>query len=252
MWHLDGRKHIWTLIASAFTDIRDNHTDPPSLEKFLAIIITVIPIIPASHYLHKMGWELTKDAEGEVQVKRSPTFDRDAVFAEFPDQTNKSVEELVNHCYTYGLVRPSSRIRQPNAQGNIVTLPFATAPRVGRPVQTPAATITDDQVFDVSPTSSITVFSDDLQIEQDLNKLAGPATMSTPEFKFNDSRPDYRPSINAVTADQQQAYERTPFALHFHPQIQPPILGFDPNIIQDDFDPFSLFVESGEFLDFAE
>ena len=76
--------------------------------------------------------------------------------------------------------------------------------------------------------------------------------MSTPEFNFNEFRPDYHPSISAVTADQQQAYERTPFALHFNPQIQPPILGFEPNIIQDDFNPFSLYVEAGEYLDFAE
>ena len=67
----------------------------------------------------------------------------------------------------------------------------------------------------------------------------------TPEFDFNDLgtdfRRDYRPSINTVTTDQQRAYDRTPFALHFHPEIQPPVLGFDPNMIQDEFDPFSLF-----------
>jgi hypothetical protein len=52
---------------------------------------------------------------------------------------------------------------------------------------------------------------------------------------------DYRPSIDAVTAAQQQAYERnskqcTTFALHFNPQIPPPVLGFNPNIIQDNFE----------------
>jgi hypothetical protein len=66
---------------------------------------------------------------------------------------------------------------------------------------------------------------------------------TTPEFNFNDPitdlHPDYRSSIATVTADQQQAYERTPFALHFHPDV-PPALGFDPNMIQDEFDPFSL------------
>lgn len=73
--------------------------------------------------------------------------------------------------------------------------------------------------------------------------------MSTPEFDFNAFRSDYRPFINAVTADQQQAYERTPFASQFQPQIQPLVLDFDPNIIQDDFDPFSLFFDAGESLE---
>lgn len=155
MWREDGRKHIWTLIGNAFTDIRDNHTDSIRLDKLLAIIIPVVPIIPASSYLHKMGWELTTDAAGETQLTRSPTFNRAALLAEYPEQTNKSVEELVNHCYASGLVRPGSRIRQPNAQGNMVTMPFATAPTVGGPVQTPAATITDDRVFDVSCSQTV-------------------------------------------------------------------------------------------------
>jgi hypothetical protein len=47
-------------------------------------------------------------------------------------------------------------------------------------------------------------------------------------------------TIEAVTADQQQAFARTAAALHFHPDISPPILGFDPRVIQDDFDPFNL------------
>lgn len=47
-------------------------------------------------------------------------------------------------------------------------------------------------------------------------------------------------TIQAVTDDQQAAYEHHALALHFHPTISPPILGFDPRIIQDDFDPFNL------------
>ena len=47
-------------------------------------------------------------------------------------------------------------------------------------------------------------------------------------------------TIQAVTADQQAAFERHPEAVHFHPNISPPVLGFDPRVIQDDFDPFDL------------
>lgn len=47
-------------------------------------------------------------------------------------------------------------------------------------------------------------------------------------------------SVAAVTADQQEAFDNHALALHFHPDISPPILGFDPRIIQDDFDPFDL------------
>lgn len=47
-------------------------------------------------------------------------------------------------------------------------------------------------------------------------------------------------SVADVTAEQQDAFEANTLALHFHPDVSPPILGFDPRVIQDDFDPFNL------------
>jgi hypothetical protein len=44
--------------------------------------------------------------------------------------------------------------------------------------------------------------------------------------------------------EQQEALEAYPspypYTLHFHPDIQQPVLGFNPATIQDDFDPFDL------------
>jgi hypothetical protein len=58
------------------------------------------------------------------------------------------------------------------------------------------------------------------------------------------TRSDYTPSIGAVIAEQQEALEaypsQYPYTLHFHPDIQQPVLGFNPATIQDDFDPFDL------------
>ncbi|KIW14260.1 hypothetical protein PV08_07042 [Exophiala spinifera] len=47
-------------------------------------------------------------------------------------------------------------------------------------------------------------------------------------------------TIAAITADQQAAFEDNDLVLHFQPGIEPPILGFDPRVVQDDFDPFDL------------
>lgn len=58
-----------------------------------------------------------------------------------------------------------------------------------------------------------------------------------PEFDFSDL--GSAPTIEQVTADQQHAFEQLPMPIHFHPGIQPPVLGFDPNMIQDDFDPYT-------------
>jgi hypothetical protein len=57
-------------------------------------------------------------------------------------------------------------------------------------------------------------------------------------------RSDYSPSIGTVIAEQQGALEaypsQYPYTLHFHPGIQQPVLGFNPGMVQDDFDPFDI------------
>ena len=63
------------------------------------------------------------------------------------------------------------------------------------------------------------------------------------EFDLRKFESGYGPSLAAVTADQQRAFESVPWIAHFHPAIFPPVLGFDPNTIQDIFDPFSYLVE---------
>lgn len=51
-------------------------------------------------------------------------------------------------------------------------------------------------------------------------------------------------SIETATADVQKALEdypdEYPFAHHFHPAVDRPILAFDPTVIQDNFDPYDL------------
>ena len=51
-------------------------------------------------------------------------------------------------------------------------------------------------------------------------------------------------SIETATADLQHALEdypdEYPYAHHFHPAVERPIVAFDPTVIQDDFDPFDI------------
>lgn len=54
-------------------------------------------------------------------------------------------------------------------------------------------------------------------------------------------------TIDAVTADQQAAYDQLEIGFHFHPDM-PQILAFDPRIIQHEFDPFDLDLSA--YIDF--
>ena len=247
MWAAEPRKTLFALLAQAYTDIRDNHLENVQLDKFLASTVHRLPVIPADKYLSKMGWDLALDTAGQATITRSTKFNADAVLSEYPAHTDKSSGDLVNHCYEVGLLKQSSRVfPRTQALCNIMTMPTAPAPTI--PVQAQAATFEDPEMFDVRSLELFCLHTLTLpQFEAQLARIEADAAASGPtsEFNFNDPivnlRPDYRPSIDAVTADQQRAYERTPFFLHFHPEIQPPVLGFDPNMVQDEFDPFSLF-----------
>ena len=67
-----------------------------------------------------------------------------------------------------------------------------------------------------------------------------------PQFDFSDVTTT--PTIEQVTADQQLAFEQLPIPMHFHPATQRPVLAFDPNSIQDNFDPYSFDID--QFLNF--
>lgn len=71
------------------------------------------------------------------------------------------------------------------------------------------------------------------------------------ELASQDAIMDNNPylSIAEVTADQQAAFDGNTISSHFHPNVQPPVLGFDPSIIQGEFDPFSL--EFSDIIDFG-
>lgn len=255
MWAAEPRKRLFSVLAEAYTDIRDNHLETVPLDKFLAVTAQELPVVPADEYLLKMGWVLTILSTDQGNITRSATFSADDVDSAYPAHTNKSSIDLVNHCYDSGMLLRSSRLLPTTrARANVMAMPIAAAapapattapltPAPAAPVQSQVSAFDD---FDVSFAHALTTegSTKSKQFEQSLQALAAPPDPMS-DFNFNDPimnfRPDYQPSINAITADQQRAYEQTPFSLHFHPDIQPPVLGFDPNMIQDEFDPFSLF-----------
>ncbi|RMZ86826.1 hypothetical protein DV736_g5948, partial [Chaetothyriales sp. CBS 134916] len=202
LWAGETRKNLWTLLAKAYTDLRDNHQEPVPLDKLLMATVTEVPVIPAPVYLAKMGWELTMDDKGEKILRRASSFDINALNAEYPTQTNMSVVDLVNHCYKVHLLHRSTRV------GRTTAVTFATGPSATMPAQSQPNATRDDRTFDF-----------DIELRELLRADNEQATMPSSAFDFSiDFRPDCRPSINDVTVDQQHAFAQIPFAMHFHPQ----------------------------------
>jgi hypothetical protein len=129
MWAAETRKRLSSVLAEAYTDIRDNHSEPVQLDKFLAITAPQLPVVPANDYLAKMGWMLTRISTDEATITRSDAFNADVVDAEYPSHTNKSSLDLVNFCYESGLVQRSTRLAtRSKVRANVMAMPIAAAP----------------------------------------------------------------------------------------------------------------------------
>jgi hypothetical protein len=85
-------------------------------------------------------------------------------------------------------------------------------------------------------------------MSQEVVASATPSSSESPTATSSDFSPEAYLTMDTVTADQQNAYAQYAPGLHFHPAISPPVLGFDPSYIQNEFDPFEL--DFGALVDF--
>lgn len=199
-----------------------------TLENFLKNVTDLLGVIPADQYLDTMGWTLVTDTEGEVHFVKTGASKNHSL----PPTSNLSVRDVVEHCYQIGLLPRPIRRTCGTQLGEGMAISFAAAPNSPHngPGKAPTAQRkgqdVNERIFG-HPAMTITG-----------TRTVGPVAM--PVSMEN----DYQPSIQAVTNDQQRALEaypsRYPYNLHFHPDIQQPALGFNPAMIQDDFDPFNI------------
>ncbi|KAL2433875.1 hypothetical protein ABEF95_011682 [Exophiala dermatitidis] len=258
MWGAELQKPMWTLLGLAYSDLRDYHDEHLPVDAFLAATVPLLPIVPAEEYFAKMGWENATNSAGELTLTRSAWFDTATFYAQYPPRTDLSFADIVNHCYDQGIMkrdtrratprlRPGHQAQAPAANNNVAapstntnppppscggSLTFAVTPQsaMSTAAHAEASTSTTASTVNSAADPDEDTQMEGVEMEQANVGAAAEIATETPAYL----------SIEHVTADQQAAFERNPLALHFHPGVQPPILGFDPRIIQDDFDPFDL------------
>ena len=98
MWQSDPFKAKWSVLAKAYSILRDGngkHNTP--LDKFLAINGPLVGIIGPQDYLQKLGWHISVSDDGHAVLLRTPTdFNAQAII-----QT-ASVNEILRHSHAEG------------------------------------------------------------------------------------------------------------------------------------------------------
>ncbi len=115
IWAGESKRNLWALLGTAYSDLRDHHDNIP-MDKFLALAVPLLPLVPADMYLAKMGWRLTTGPDGQPELSRNGTFSAERVAAEYPDHTALSAGDIVNHCYGLSLANRAHRRRKPTAR----------------------------------------------------------------------------------------------------------------------------------------
>lgn len=98
MWHADPFKAKWTILAKAYSAIRDvqGKANAP-LDQFLAMNTPLLGIIEPDQYLEALGWKFVVEADGHLVVQREDRkFEADVL------STNISVNGVLQNCYTQG------------------------------------------------------------------------------------------------------------------------------------------------------
>ncbi|EON67657.1 hypothetical protein W97_06800 [Coniosporium apollinis CBS 100218] len=104
MWKEDPFKAKWTVLASAYSAIRDNvaKSDAP-LDEFLRISAPYIGIIEPVAYLEVLGWKITKLEADVTALVRVFTPDLNSFDASIRT-SNLSVDDLADRCYEIGYI----------------------------------------------------------------------------------------------------------------------------------------------------
>ncbi|KAL4866660.1 hypothetical protein BDV12DRAFT_210365 [Aspergillus spectabilis] len=123
LWQNDPFKAKWTILAKAYSIIRDEHDAEVSLEPFLTLNTELIGILKPGRYLDAMGWELTENGQQQYTMARV----KSPVATEAQLTTNCSVEDLIKHCYKTGYVTEDQRKKEIQGR-NAPVMAFATQP----------------------------------------------------------------------------------------------------------------------------
>ena len=129
MWQNDPFKAKWSILAKAYSIIRESNTKHAApLDKLLALTCPLIGVIPRDDYLGVMGWNIVDNA-GVKNMERMYTPDI-SLFPENILTTNLSSEEIVAHCQRVSYVDHNNNDVARN-QGSTAALAMAAQPTFG-------------------------------------------------------------------------------------------------------------------------
>ncbi|KAH9866459.1 hypothetical protein IAQ61_008464 [Plenodomus lingam] len=114
IWEVDPNKSLWSLMAKAWSLIRDQiGKNNAPLDEFFAIVCPILNIPSRETYLEYHGWTLTIDKEGAPTLSRNDAFEVTPVRSQ-ATETPLSVDDIINFAkaggYALGYVADANTV----------------------------------------------------------------------------------------------------------------------------------------------
>lgn len=104
LWQTDPFKAKWSILAKAYSLIRDSiGKEKAPLDSYLAIIGPFIGIVPPEQYLEILGWEIVAGGDGGKLLRRDFDVDFDSLDQDL-FTSNVSVNDIIEYSYASGYV----------------------------------------------------------------------------------------------------------------------------------------------------
>ncbi|KAH9868249.1 CDK-activating kinase assembly factor mat1 [Plenodomus biglobosus] len=113
IWEADPNKSLWSLMAKAWSTIRDQiGKDNAPLDQFFGIVCPFLNMPTQETYLELHGWTLTVNKEGVPSLSRDESFEPAPVRSE-ATETPLSVEDIITYAKNKGYA--ADYVTDPNA-----------------------------------------------------------------------------------------------------------------------------------------
>ncbi|KAK2733332.1 hypothetical protein FQN57_002247 [Myotisia sp. PD_48] len=262
LWGSDPFKAKWSILAKAYSIIRDNHSGKVGLESFLALVVPFIGIVSAESYLNVMGMQLASTEDKQfylVRVSDEAGIDKASM------TTTLSVDDVVRYCYQAGYVSGAGESTKSENQGVFLSMAVNAQPTFDsnaisfQPFENTSAQHSDQESKQIATrnsnpnnATSSKAGSDDPTTHVD------PASQhnAAPVPAFNNNTSDLSNTDRTGTpvlytaedfeTEVRRAMEAFPFDADdgyyglFNPALRIPVATWNPFHVQDEFDGYSL------------
>ncbi|KAL8953978.1 MAG: hypothetical protein Q9222_000188 [Ikaeria aurantiellina] len=187
LWEQDPFKAKWTLVAKAYSMIRDQvGKEHAPLDTFLTLVMEFVGIIEPQEYLGLMGWELSVDDSGTVSLmkREGVAFDHGML------STNVSVEDIISYACQHGFITTKVSINVAPDHQPLMTM-AATAQN---PCAEDSSKINPEPASDLSGTAQTSA-----------QTSTGSLSMTDEVNSFNESNGEQRSNTDSSQNDLNQS-----------------------------------------------